>query len=29
MHGNDSRDSSQQQTMSLDSAIGKILQIRE
>ena len=28
MHGNDSRDSSQQQTMSLDSAIGKILQIR-
>jgi len=29
MHGNDSRDTSQQQTMSLDSAIGKILQIRE
>jgi histidyl-tRNA synthetase len=29
MIGNDSRDSSQQQTMSLDSAIGKILQIRE
>ncbi len=29
MHGNVSRDSSQQQTMSLDSAIGKILQIRE
>ena len=29
MHGNDFRDSSQQQTMSLDSAIGKILQIRE
>ncbi len=29
MHGKDSRDSSQQQTMSLDSAIGKILQIRE
>ena len=28
MHGNDSRDSSQQQTMSLDSAIGRILQIR-
>ena len=29
MHGNDSRDTSQQQTMSLDSAIGRILQIRE
>lgn len=29
MRGNDSRDSSQQQTMSLDSAIGRILQIRE
>ncbi|MEK9916246.1 MAG: histidine--tRNA ligase [Betaproteobacteria bacterium] len=29
MHGSDSRDTSQQQTMSLDSAIGKILQIRE
>ena len=29
MHGNDSRGSSQQQTMSLDSAIGRILQIRE
>ena len=28
MHGSDSRDNSQQQTMSLDSAIGKILQIR-
>jgi histidyl-tRNA synthetase len=28
MHGNDSRDTSQQQTMSLDSAIGRILQIR-
>ena len=28
MHGNDSRYSSQQQTMSLDSAIGRILQIR-
>ena len=28
MHGNDSRDSSQQQTMSLDSAIGRIRQIR-
>lgn len=29
MHGNDFRGSSQQQTMSLDSAIGRILQIRE
>ncbi len=29
MHGNDSRDSSQQQTMSLDSAIGRILEIGE